>query len=1389
MSVDLILRISGAGEEYAVETTARFDGGTLSTAQAGRIKLDLPRLRALRLQPDEYGRALSAQVFNSRLREQFLTVSSRGRVRVLLQFGDPAQRPTDAALHDVCWELLRFPLGYQADLVALDSVSVSRLATSTQLGVPGAPLAMDQTRVVVAVAAPTDLVAGRGPAPIERDVEVEAALSAFASLDPGQVRILRRQRHDVLDAPDDICTAEALRQELVAGCDVLYLLCHGMVPIGAAGLPPADARWVCSCSPELGGAASHEAQPQGHTLPTLVLQEPNGTAAYVPGKRLVDDIQRLERPPALVVLASCGSAGGPFASLGHELVTTGRVGAVLAMRGQITVAGAHVFLRQFFRDLFEHGDPALAATRARDLLGRQRAEADAPARPDERDRPVLYQRFVGPSFLPSSLWSRARTAAEENLATLKYRADRALYVERDVERRFEAFVNSDKATMVLVGQSGMGKTTLVAELAERYAAQGHVCRHIPSSSLPGAMASIEGALLNKLGRQPGVSEEDFWADLQKAAEQKNNKVLLFIDAVNEYNRPAASPGPNDFLGVIDELTRKTFEKKRHRIKFFVTSRPETWRQGVNALRIQLSDRLGFYVSKSGLAFQLPRFTATEAEKAYRKYRTAHAIKTDYQGLTELARYYLRDPLLLSLACLAHAGGEMPAELDTDAIFRKYREHLAKDAEENGHPEIGALLDRIALAFLRDPGSCIVARDSLVLDGDFQRREPDLFDRLTKHDSPGAYLSGSKNVLLVSREDAGPGVLRFTYDRFAEHLVTGVLTARVRLDEDRTRATIDVIRDNLPTAQKLNTVFGILQRLLLAAREDEAFDALLDGVAELGEHGLALVVSVLARIAMSRDGIEIVAKLLSRVMTDSARRSFPIIEAVYRTLEDEEYQLWLIAQPEPVRQRHRVVLHECFVWGLQRHDELVSGAAVQYLFFLWTNGRLQAEAIAITERAVQRVSLFNAAVTRLLGWHSSTQFSLFRNLACVFLLVLAEGDERTVREAIKPALKLMRRLPAGLINLFGGQIGRYGADVIAQNVQPIDRKAADEVFRDSRLRDAVIETSRLCGPGGRIDAMSVEALVALAANPNAYVFQMLSFALSCAYERAEAGPARSAALKRIEDIFGHADATPQVQYCASIAMYHINYFGEGATAGPAGSLRAMERMANTILQRHRGVFTAADGQPRNFNIIGTYGRVLKKHEQRLQPDSPRRTPWLQFAIDALDEAKRRGPAGAGFYLYVCRNLGLLGVLVEPTQVFEAITCILTDLGLVPEPGGVGRVPFPEEELRTTILQSLANVRVIHRQAVDRYLLDVVDAPGLRTTVAGTRPEFSLSLFVSWTFEQLMFRMLTRYWDRIGSELLRCIEAGLSPEVTTADDCFARAGAQMLRHLVSSAVEDS
>jgi hypothetical protein len=617
-------------------------------------------------------------------------------------------------------------------------------------------------------------------------------------------------------------------------------------------------------------------------------------------------------------------------------------------------------------------------------------------------------------------------------------------------------------------------------------------------------------------------------------------------------------------------------------------------------------------------------------------------------------------------------------------------------------------------------------------------------------------------------------IRFTYDRYLEYLLSTELHARIRAEARRAARSVaevafDALRENLEVRRALPTAQRAVRRCLRLLLQEDGGVELVQRLALYGERGLTLASSVMGVIAMRQgSGIddleELLATLRTRMMTKqratapertagsrgsaapAGRRPFPVIDVVYRLIADEEYEHWRVEQPPGVLERHLRLAVDTFRWGFTHPRFEIAAAATLYLYFLWKDPATRDFAGPITRAVI-------SDIRRLRLWTPlfARQTRLIEHSICLLILTLPDFlDDRRRPITLDIAMETVRRLDlvrsplANRVLGLGGLIGRQVRRRFARLPNPVNLEELNHTFSDPPAREEMRQVLRLLRTR-RVPHVGL-LLEQQQSTPNGLALELLAFSISVGFEIAN-DDQRAALIEQLELAVATAEdgkLGAHLEYAVSLALYHINYFG---TRGDCRTVTLMQRLATRILVVHRGMFEL-HGKLYDFNIIGTFGRVRKRHAA-LFPEAANR-PVFQFAIDALEEATRLGDVK--YYLYVCQNVGLLGILDDPSDAFVV-------LGHAVETRRQDRAVFQ------TVVQSLSNIRALYRSRVDRWLLEAGDTRDpelyqqLFDEVVMRDPQFDLSLFHSWYFEHLMFNMLTEYHDHVGKRFIAILDHGL------------------------------
>lgn len=346
---------------YRVELRFTHPGGETELApERGTAVFDLAELLSLHYDPEAYGLALAGGLFHDANVRSFynsaraVTEAAGAALRVRLYVASTAAR-----LQALRWELLRDP-NSGSPVATSERVLFSRFMISRDWR-PVVLRPRAGLKVLVAVAAPDD-AEDFGVADVGVDGEVRRIRESLAVGNDNAPAI------DVL-GQDEPLTLERLAGRLDGTFDVVYMVCHGML--------------------------------SRDQVSTVLLADENGHGVPIAGEKLADALGA-DRPPQLVVLASCESAGTEGrtridgeralaeASVTRLLAEAG-VPAVVAMQGKISMRTTEIAMPVFFRELLRDGvvDRALAVARA---SVRDRYDAWMPALYSRLQRGCIWTR-------------------------------------------------------------------------------------------------------------------------------------------------------------------------------------------------------------------------------------------------------------------------------------------------------------------------------------------------------------------------------------------------------------------------------------------------------------------------------------------------------------------------------------------------------------------------------------------------------------------------------------------------------------------------------------------------------------------------------------------------------------------------------------------------------------------------------------------------------------------------------------------------------------------------------------------------------------------------------------------------------------------------------------
>lgn len=267
--------------------------------------------------------------------------------------------------------------------------------------------------------------------------------------------------------------------------------------------------------------------------------------------------------------------------------------------------------------------------------------------------------------------SNVITTQKTSLLQSKY--DEDVYLQRQSTKvTFDDFLASNKTSLVLIGNSGIGKSSFLTSIIREYSndEQSAIIAYDganldPSQSLND---SIENDLRSLIRRRK-LDKVSILDDLPLRTNIEGKKLIILIDAINE------NGSPRDLLVSIN---RFIVDYNRYSwIKVVITSRPQAWRMMKRG--VKLADSY-YYYPKDALDpwLEMLPFSWQEVSQVYKNYQTKYELKTGFEDLAPEIKANLRDPLFLQLVSRTWKRLKVPSRISTFDVYKKYLDTLIED---------------------------------------------------------------------------------------------------------------------------------------------------------------------------------------------------------------------------------------------------------------------------------------------------------------------------------------------------------------------------------------------------------------------------------------------------------------------------------------------------------------------------------------------------------------------------------------------------------------------------------------------------------------------------------------------------------------------------------------
>ncbi|MCS6883574.1 MAG: serine/threonine-protein kinase [Oscillochloridaceae bacterium] len=381
-----------------------------------------------------------------------------------------------------------------------------------------------------------------------------------------------------------------------------------------------------------------------------------------------------------------------------------------------------------------------------------------------------------------------------------------LYIPRaNAEEHLRAFLTSASGALLLIGDSGTGKTNLLARWAEHLQQQGDAVLFYRCGGSLGA--EIDREISRDLGREAPEALAHDLGQIRRLAAEAGRCLVLIFDGLNEY-RSGAQAGPESLLKQLDALVGRVAGPA---LRVVISCNSVAWGQLERAGAANLFWSAYYYGPDGQPWLSLEPFTPDELAMAYQRYAGFYRLQTPLERLPTSVRERLRKPLMLRL--IAESCRDGPVELAARGpglgLFRRYYEERVRQRREH------LFMDELAGEMLRRGAISVPIRDLA--------RNEHLREELLREDPDTAYCRLLDNGVLVEQRGhpfAGETV-SFAYTELGAYVLARHLLGGAAGSE----GLVGAVTGLMARARAFPLAFDVARIALLVARQSAAFATL------------------------------------------------------------------------------------------------------------------------------------------------------------------------------------------------------------------------------------------------------------------------------------------------------------------------------------------------------------------------------------------------------------------------------------------------------------------------------------------------------------------------------------------------------------------------------------
>jgi hypothetical protein len=244
-----------------------------------------------------------------------------------------------------------------------------------------------------------------------------------------------------------------------------------------------------------------------------------------------------------------------------------------------------------------------------------------------------------------------------------------------VTEHYNKFLDSDKPAMVIVGESGVGKSHFIANQYQSNKANQNIVMVIIKAKFVSPNKQFFKTLMEEFQTQVEFYDgrkklNNIFGEIKRILNERR-KFIIFIDGLNE------NIDPKYLYREIEKFIKDI--AYLNSIKVVITSQPELWRSMTRSIHIDTSFFYESGMEKFKIETQLSFFSNKELINAFHYFKNIYNINNSWEEIPEDLKQILKNPFYFEVVAATHINKSIT---DVNSPFEIIEEYLNRLEEHN-----------------------------------------------------------------------------------------------------------------------------------------------------------------------------------------------------------------------------------------------------------------------------------------------------------------------------------------------------------------------------------------------------------------------------------------------------------------------------------------------------------------------------------------------------------------------------------------------------------------------------------------------------------------------------------------------------------------------------------